>query len=66
MRNSNLAECLEEFEAAMNAMDKPKDKALHVAAVADPELKRRKPRRLSFSSRRILARDTELFHFRVF
>ena len=66
MRNSNLAECLEDFAAAVQAVDEPKEKAPHVVAVADPVPGLRAPRRPSFNFRRIQIRDPGLRHFRVF
>lgn len=65
MRNSNLAERLEEFAAAVDSVDAPKEKATHVVAVAGPGLNPRVPRRLSFNFRRIQIRDTGLRLFRV-
>ena len=63
MRISNLAECLEEFEATVEA---PKEKPPHVASPVDRETPRRAPRRLSFDTRRIQIRDTGLPQFRIF
>ena len=66
MRNSNLAERLEEFAAAVDAVDAPKEPAPHVIAPAEAQLKPRAPRRLSFNFRRIRMRDPGLRQFRVF
>jgi len=66
MRNSNLAECLEEFEAAMLAVDETPEKTPSATAPMDVALKRRAARRLSFDSRRIRIRDAGLPRFRVF
>jgi hypothetical protein len=63
MRNSNLAECLEEFEAAEDAR---KVEALRVAELAVADVERRAPRRPSFNFRRIRIRDPGLPRFRVF
>lgn len=66
MRNSNLAERLEEFAAIVDAVDAPKEESTHVVAVADADLEPRAPRRPSFNFRRIRIRDPGLRHFRIF
>jgi hypothetical protein len=66
MKSSNLAERLEEFEAAMAAVDAAKEKTTPVVAVADCGIRMHAPRRASFASRRIQIRDPGLRHFRVF
>jgi hypothetical protein len=66
MKTSNLAECLEDFAAAIVAVDAPKENPPRMVAVENCGSKRRAPRRLSFDSRRIQIRDPGLRHFRVF
>lgn len=64
MKSSNLAECLEEFEAAMVAAEVQNDKQPHLMAAEDRP--RRARLRLSLDSRRIEIRDMGLPHFRIF
>ena len=60
MKNSNLAECLKEFAASVEALEKDKPKPSVVLAFVPAA-----PRRSAFGSRRIVIRDEGLRPFRV-
>ena len=66
MKNSNLAQRLEEFATDVSALDEPNQKPAQRVAVANVEKPVRAPRRLSFDTRRIQIRDTGLARFRIF
>jgi hypothetical protein len=66
MRNSSLAERLEEFAATVNVIDQPEpplNAPRILTAVANSG--KRVPRRLSLTARRIQVRDQGLRPFRV-
>lgn len=65
MKNSNLAERLDEFSTTILLIDAPESKAPSVLA-AVPESPRPAPRRHSLDTRRIRIRDQGLRPFRVF
>ena len=65
MKNSNLAERLEEFATTVSLVDALELKAPPALAVV-PQRPRPAPRRLSLGSRRIHTRDQGLRPFRVF
>lgn len=67
MRNSNLAERLEEFAAAMGVIDQPEPEQQAPKIIDDTaNTERRLPRRLSLTARRIQTRDQGLRPFRVY
>lgn len=67
MRNSNLAQRLEEFAAAVSVIDQPEPEQHAPEILADTANTERKlPRRLSLTARRIQTRDQGLRPFRVF
>ena len=68
MKNSNLAERLEEYAASVEALESGKQKpTVVVAFVAEAPISTLQlaPRRSSFGSRRIVIRDEGLRPFRV-
>ncbi|HEU4778730.1 MAG TPA: hypothetical protein VFS58_02490 [Steroidobacteraceae bacterium] len=66
MRNSNLAERLEEFAAALNVIDQPEPETSALQICAEVAITERKaPRRRSLTARRIQIRDQGLRPFRV-
>jgi len=67
MRNSNLAQRLEEFAATVSVIDQPEPQQ-HTPEILDDtaDTERKLPRRLSLTARRIQTRDQGLRPFRVF
>ena len=66
MRNSNLAERLEEFAATVSVIDQPEpDQRLPEILTGTTRTGRKLPRRLSLTARRTLSRDQGLRPFRV-
>ena len=67
MRNSNLAQRLEEFAATVGVIDQPEPAQHTPEILVDPaDTERKLPRRLSLTARRIQTRDQGLRPFRVF
>lgn len=66
MRNSNLAERLEEFAAMVSVVDQPEPETSPPRILAGAVGAEKKPRRrLSLTARRIQSRDQGLRPFRV-
>jgi len=68
MKNSNLAECLEEFAATVDALESGEQKPTLVLAFVPevpPPTPQPAPRRTAFGTRRIVIRDHGLRPFRV-
>jgi hypothetical protein len=64
MKNSSLAECIEQFDAHISALEAAGAKAPPLLSVV-PEVERPAARRLTLGSRRIQIRDQGLRPFRV-
>ena len=64
MKNSNLAECFEEFAVTVEALEPGEQKPTVVVAFV-PEAPLPAPRRSAFGTRRIEIRDEGLRPFRV-